>query len=657
MYSSQEDQFFEDLEMNFEPDYAEEGQNVKGRLKSRISFWEKIGANETIIDILKNGYKIPFLETPEPSVSRNNKSALENMDFVEQSVNDLLKNGCVVETPFIPHTVNPLSVSKNKQGKKRLILDLRKINKYLWKDKFTFEDWKIGIEYFQKDAFCFKFDLSKSYHHIDIFPQHQQFLGFCVNGKYYCFTVLAFGLSSAPFCFSKCLREMVKYWRNYGIKIIMFLDDGFSTNKTLQLASADAIFVRQSLIQAGFVINNEKSIWAPVQMIEWIGIFWDSIEFSISIPMRRIEDCLLQFSTLLSNMPFVTARILAQCTGKIMSLSPVFGNITRLMTRYLYMEIETRKSWNFVYELQSTSSCITEINFWRDNIVLLNKRYLSVYNPTYTLVYSDASNLGPGSYIVNCRDSVYRSLWSESEKHKSSTFREVKAVRLALRAYGDILQGRTVKWFSDSQSCVKVIQAGSTKSDLQLESLKFFDLCIKWNIDLRIQWVPREQNDIADTISKMGDTDEWEVTVEFFDFMNELWGPYDIDRFASHRNRKVQRYNSKFIDFETEAVDAFTQFWGHSNNWLTPPIRLVTRTIFHLLHCKASGTIIVPKWPSCSFWPILFKRNGDKQAFITEILEFNIGQNIFTKNDSMKKCILDSTRFKSKVLALRILAQ
>ena len=79
--------------------------------------------------------------------------------------------------------VSPLSVSTHKSGKMRLILDLRLLNKLIWKQKIRFEDWKIASDYFEKDSFCFKFDFSKGYHHIDIFPGHQTFLGFKCQGE------------------------------------------------------------------------------------------------------------------------------------------------------------------------------------------------------------------------------------------------------------------------------------------------------------------------------------------------------------------------------------------------------------------------------------------------------------------------------------------
>ena len=79
------------------------------------------------------------------------------------------------EQPFV---VNPLSVSVQPCGKKRLILDLRHVNKSLFKQSVKYEDWKIVMSYFVKDAYMFSFDLKSGYHYIDIAQEHQTFLRF-----------------------------------------------------------------------------------------------------------------------------------------------------------------------------------------------------------------------------------------------------------------------------------------------------------------------------------------------------------------------------------------------------------------------------------------------------------------------------------------------
>ena len=106
--------------------------SVKGNLKKHLPFWEKmIKANETVCDILKNGYKLPLLYTPSNAEFKNNSSALKNSEFIEESIKEMLRASTVKECLTKPKVLNPLSVST--KGKKRLILDLRYVNNHLFK--------------------------------------------------------------------------------------------------------------------------------------------------------------------------------------------------------------------------------------------------------------------------------------------------------------------------------------------------------------------------------------------------------------------------------------------------------------------------------------------------------------------------------------------
>ena len=87
---------------------------------------------------------------------------------------------------------------------------------------------------------------------------------------------------------------------------------------------------------------------------------------------------------------------------------------------------------------------------------------------------------------------------------------------------------------------------------------------------------------------------------------NSLWGPVDIDRFASFKNEEVNRFNSRYWNPGTEAVNAFSQDWSHDINLLVPPTNLVARCLKQVLQCKARGILVSPAWQSASFWPILF---------------------------------------------------
>ena len=70
--------------------------SLKGRLKKNLIFWrETLSANSAILEIIDNGYKIPFFKTPKRSSFRHNQSALKNKDFVEEFISELLKCGSI----------------------------------------------------------------------------------------------------------------------------------------------------------------------------------------------------------------------------------------------------------------------------------------------------------------------------------------------------------------------------------------------------------------------------------------------------------------------------------------------------------------------------------------------------------------------------------
>ena len=100
---------------------------------SLISLLAHIGSSLFIRQIVLQGYKIPFIYTPAPAQFPNNRSAIQNSDFVDQAIFDLLVVGSVVECKLCPNHREPLSVSIQSTGKKRLLLDLQYPNYYVKK--------------------------------------------------------------------------------------------------------------------------------------------------------------------------------------------------------------------------------------------------------------------------------------------------------------------------------------------------------------------------------------------------------------------------------------------------------------------------------------------------------------------------------------------
>ena len=191
---------------------------------------------------------------PKPAHFNNNKSAITHSDFVSEAIQDFQKTNRIIEVNDLPHVVNPISVTVQNSGKNRLILNLRYINKHIYKEHIKFEDLRLVEQFLNPHEYMFKFDIKQGYHHVDIHKPHQKFLGFSceVGGKtfYFVFTVLPFGLTSSPFIFTKVTRCLVEHWRINAIRIACFLDDGLGVGSSYKMTLLHSNFVKKSLQNA-----------------------------------------------------------------------------------------------------------------------------------------------------------------------------------------------------------------------------------------------------------------------------------------------------------------------------------------------------------------------------------------------------------------------
>ena len=60
--------------------------SVKGRLREMYKEWEKLKPPNFVLSVIRTGYRIPFSSPPPPYQASNNKSALDNTEFVSQEV-------------------------------------------------------------------------------------------------------------------------------------------------------------------------------------------------------------------------------------------------------------------------------------------------------------------------------------------------------------------------------------------------------------------------------------------------------------------------------------------------------------------------------------------------------------------------------------------
>ena len=143
------------------------------------------------------------------------------------------------------------------------------------------------------------------------------------------------------------------------------------------------------------------------------------------------------------------------------------------------------------------------------------------------------------------------------------------------------------------------------KLDLHRLAIKIFQFCAEHSIRLEVQWIPRTENEKADYISRLIDFDDWQITHDLFLSLEELWGPHTVDCFANYYTAKLPRFFSRFWNPGASGIDFFAQELSSENCLVVPPVSLVARVIHYLSLQKAMATLVVPLWPSSSFWPLL----------------------------------------------------
>ena len=133
---------------------------------------------------------------------------------------------------------------------------------------------------------------------------------------------------------------------------------------------------------------------------------------------------------------------------------------------------------------------------------------------------------------------IFHQNWSESVRR--STWRELKAVCLALLAFGSPLHNQSkVFWYSDNHNVESILRDGSRKPDLRDLALVVFQICSHHCISFEVKWVPRDLNASVDCICKLVDFDGYGLNDFVFQGLNHLLGPHTIDRFACSYNGEL----------------------------------------------------------------------------------------------------------------------
>ena len=213
---------------------------VGGRLQAFVTQWEEMNADGYIVEVLRRGYKIPWLEKPslsaEPLMESVSQNPLKDR-LIQDQIEELLLKDVLeeVESPGDPGFYSILFMVPKPNGKWRPIIDLSRLNKHIDCPKFKMESVQSIWDYLLPKQYCFSLDLQDAYLHVPVHRRSRKYLRIFRRGKVYQFKALPFGLCTAPLIFTKVVSEVKVMVQNQMIQMCSFLDDWLHQVKSQEL--------------------------------------------------------------------------------------------------------------------------------------------------------------------------------------------------------------------------------------------------------------------------------------------------------------------------------------------------------------------------------------------------------------------------------------
>lgn len=575
-----------------------------GRLQYFQHVWSEITHDPTIHSWLK-GYKIPFICEPTcfENVTTNSKSKTELQLFVK-SINSLLDIGAISKCDNEEHEfLSSVFLVPKPNGDHRFILNLKRLNKYIKNIHFKMEDYRTALKLMSNNCYMATIDMKDAYFLVPIHENHKKYLKFSFNDTLYQFNCLPFGLSTAPYVFTKMLKPVMEYLRSRNMISVIYLDDISCIGRSYNECEENIRLTKDTLESLGFIINDKKSCFIPKTECKFLGFIFDSKNMILKLPddkKLKIKKLLLEFKKLKS----CRLRDFAKFVGTLTSACPALQYAwlyTKSFERHKYLCLLNNNDYDQIINLPS--SLDKDIKWWLNNID--NGCYPFRFNDFKLEIFSDASSSGWGACCNGKEASGY---WRDDEKRLHINILELKAALFALKIFAKNMSGCEILLRIDNVTAISCInRMGSIQyPHLHKIAQSLWQWCERRKITVFASYT--KDNYEADFLSRKKFEDiEWELNSSAFRKIVAIFGKPDIDLFASRCNTKCKTYISWKHDPNAWAIDAFTVSWANMFFYAFPPFSLILKMLQKVIFDRANGVVVVPYWPTQPWYPVLQK--------------------------------------------------
>ena len=218
-------------------------------------------------------------ETNSSEITHHGKSSgfeiPKNQTLILEEVNKLLKKGVVVECEHEPvEYISPIFLREKTDGTQRLILNLKKLDKYLECKHFKMQTILTLI---QPNCYMATINLKDTYYSVKIEGDDTCFLKFLCNSKLLKFVVLRNALSPDPRKITKLTKPPLAMLRMQGYTVAIYIDDIIAIDQSFEEYLLTVVETIINLFQKpGFAIHPDENKFIPAKIVEYLGSIIDS---------------------------------------------------------------------------------------------------------------------------------------------------------------------------------------------------------------------------------------------------------------------------------------------------------------------------------------------------------------------------------------------
>lgn len=430
--------------------------------------------------------------------------------YVQEAVNKEVarfKELDAIEECFSEWT-NPLVPVPKKNGKLRVCLDSRKINKLTVKDSYPMRNMNDIFTRLGHAVYFTVIDLKDAYFQIPLKEESRNFTAFRTAEGVFRFKVLPFGLINAPFSMSRLMAKAIGF--DLEPNVFVYLDDIVIATETFEEHLRLLRIVAERLRKAGLTISLDKSRFCRKQVM-YLGYLLN--EKGVAIDSARIQP-ILDYARPRTQEDIRRLMGLAGFYQKfIKNYSRITAPITDLLTKENKKFQWTKEAEEAFLELKS---------------VLTSAPILG--NPDFNkqfIIESDASDRALGAALVQEQEGVTRVIsyfskkLNRTQRRYSAVEKECLGVLLAIQNFRHYVEGTHFKVVTDARSLLWLFNVGAETGNAKL---------LRWALriqayDFDLEYRKGKANITADCLSRSIELDSLSLAqpdVDYEDLMEKI---------------------------------------------------------------------------------------------------------------------------------------